>query len=257
MSLQFSPFIKAINIAKEDLTKITLEVKDDSLDGQYEDLRKLSGKKVIVTILPESYSYKQQIDNSTKKPVQEWIVNNDGTVEFKVTEQTQLEIDGEPNSDIREIEKKVDRELIDEFIMKATTLEFPGNINPRDVISRMEDGEDIGEIAATYDMSDTSLLDEVEKARKHFAPYADSWDKVRDKVVFAEPVEDEREESDSDGKEADSDVEETENTDSVTDSADSDTKAVDSEQNDEENADSDASTDDEDGEADDGEVDPY
>lgn len=44
MSIEFKPTIKSINIASEDLTKITLEVKNGSLDGQYEDLRKLSGK---------------------------------------------------------------------------------------------------------------------------------------------------------------------------------------------------------------------
>lgn len=191
MSIEFKPTIKSINIASEDLTKITLEVKNGSLDGQYEDLRKLSGKTVVVAMLPDHYSYIQKFDRSTNKPVQEWIVNPDGTAEMKETEQTQLDVDGKGNIDIREIEKKVDKDLIDEYIMKSNSIEFPGIINPRDVISRLGQGDDLGEVADAYEMSDAALLAEIEKARKHFAPFADAWNKVRDEVVFQESKEDE------------------------------------------------------------------
>lgn len=174
MSIEFKPTIKSINIASEDLTKITLEVKNGSLDGQYEDLRKLSGKTVVVAMLPDHYSYIQKFDRSTNKPVQEWIVNPDGTAEMKETEQTQLDVDGKGNIDIREIEKKVDKDLIDEYIMKSNSIEFPGIINPRDVISRLDQGDDLGDVADAYEMSDAALLAEIEKARKHFAPFADA-----------------------------------------------------------------------------------
>ncbi|MDT2601008.1 hypothetical protein P7D85_14575 [Enterococcus hulanensis] len=206
MSIEFKPTIKAINIASEDLTKITLEVKNGSLDGQYEDLRKLSGKTVVVAMLPDHYSYTQKFDRSTNKPVQEWIVNPDGTAEMKETEQTQLDVDGKGNIDIREIEKKVDKDLIDEYIMKSNSIEFPGIINPRDVISRLDQGDDLGEVADAYEMSDAALLAEIEKARKHFAPFADAWNKVRDEVVFQDADETDLEvDADSAPSESDSD----------------------------------------------------
>lgn len=189
MSLEFRPTIKDINIKTEDLTKIALEIKNGSLDGQYEELRKLSNKTVQIIVVPDSYSYTQKFDRSTNKPVQEWIVNPDGTAEMKETEQTQLDVDGKGNIDIREIEKKVDKDLIDEYIMKSNSIEFPGIINPRDVISRLDQGDDLGEVADAYEMSDAALLAEIEKARKHFAPFADAWNKVRDEVVFQEPAE--------------------------------------------------------------------
>ena len=205
MSIEFKPTIKSINIASEDLTKITLEVKNGSLDGQYEDLRKLSGKTVVVVMLPDHYSYTQKFDRSTNKPVQEWIVNPDGTAEMKETEQTQLDVDGKGNIDIREIEKKVDKDLIDEYIMKSNSIEFPGIINPRDVISRLDQGDDLGEVADAYEMSDAALLAEIEKARKYFAPFADAWNKVRDEVVFQDADETDSEvDDDSDSKESDS-----------------------------------------------------
>lgn len=195
MTLEFRPTVKSINIANEDLIKITLEIKNSSLDGKLDDLRKLSGKTVVANILPDSYSYTQQIDRSTNTPVTEWIVNQDGTTEIRKTEQTQLDVDGQGNIDIEETVRKVDKDLVDEYIMAANTLELPGNINinPRDVIDRLQCGEDIGEIADSYEMSDSALLNDLEKARQYFAPFADFWNQHRDEITFAlaEPETDE------------------------------------------------------------------
>lgn len=187
MTLEFRPTVKSINIANEDLIKITLEIKNSSLDGKLDDLRKLSGKTVVANILPDSYSYTQQIDRSTNTPVTEWIVNQDGTTEIIKTEQTQLDVDGQGNIDIQEIQKKVDKGLIDEFIMTANVLKLPANIyiNPRDVLSRLKNGEDLGEIADDYEMSDSTLLNDLEAARQYFAPFADFWDQHRDDINFA------------------------------------------------------------------------
>lgn len=187
MTLEFRPTVKSINISNEDLIKITLEIKNSSLDGKLDDLRKLSGKTVVANILPDSYSYTQQIDRSTNTPVMEWIVNQDGTTEIIKTEQTQLDVDGQGNIDIQEVQKKVDKELIDEFIMKANVLKLPANIyiNPRDVLSRLKNGEDLGEIADDYEMSDSTLLNDLEAARQYFAPFADFWDQHRDDINFA------------------------------------------------------------------------
>lgn len=240
MSLEFKPTIKSINIANEDLTKITLEIKNNSLDGKLDDLRKLSGKTVMVSIFPDSYSYTQQIDRSTNTPVMEWIVKQDGTTEIIKMEQTQLDVDGQGNIDIQEVKKKVDKELVDEFIMKANVLKLPANIyiNPRDVLSRLRNGEDLGEIADDYEMSDNTLLNDLEAARQYFAPFADFWNEHRDEIDFAvtqiEPEEtpddsseiadtaDENEPDDSDNEIAESENEIVENQNENTDSEDDD-----------------------------------
>nr|DAY50727.1 MAG TPA: hypothetical protein [Caudoviricetes sp.] len=221
MTLEFKPTIKSINIANEDLTKITLEIKNNSLDGKLDDLRKLSGKTVMVSILPDSYSYTQQIDRSTNTPVMEWIVKQDGTTEIIKTEQTQLDVDGQGNIDIQEVKKKVDKELVDEFIMKANVLKLPANIyiNPRDVLSRLKDGEDLGEIADDYEMSDNTLLNDLEAARQYFAPFADFWNEHRDEIDFAVT---QNEPDDSDNEIAESENEITENQNENTDSEDDD-----------------------------------
>lgn len=229
MTLEFRPTVKSINIANEDLIKITLEIKNSSLDGKLDDLRKLSGKTVVANILPDSYSYTQQIDRSTNMPVTEWIVNQDGTTEIRKTEQTQLDVDGKGNIDIQETVRKVDKDLVDEYIMAANTLELPGNvnINPRDVIDRLQCGEDIGEIADSYEMSDSALLNDLEKARQYFAPFADFWNQHRDEINFSdeesevvgEPVDSEESPVESDGTETDDSGNETD--DSETDEAES------------------------------------
>lgn len=261
MSLGFKPTVKSINIVKENLTKITLEVNNDSLRGKYDDLQKLSNKTVQVIMLPEFYTYVQKHDRSTKKPIQEWIINTDGTTELRTIEQTQLDVDGKGNIDIQEITKKVDKELIDEYIMNSTTLEFPGNINPRDVVSRLNNGEDLGEIADSYEMSDAALLGEVEKARQHFAPFADAWDKVRDEVVFKEKAEepeepaaaDETDQVASDPVEDDKETEEPAKVDSDEKAADSD----DEKKPEGKNIEPDVKAAEDDSDSEDGDVDPY
>lgn len=238
MTLEFKPTIKSINIANEDLTKITLEIKNNSLDGKYDDLRKLSGKTVVISILPDSYSYTQQIDRSTNTPVTEWIVNQDGTTEIRKTEQTQLDVDGQGNIDIQETVRKVDKDLVDEYIMAAKTLELPGNvnINPRDVISRLQDGEDIGEIADSYEMSDSALLNDLEKARQHFAPFADFWNQHRDEINFSDeeskPIDSEESPAESDETEPDDSRNETD--DSETDEAENEDENAEIESEDDE-----------------------
>lgn len=258
MSLGFKPTVKSINIVKENLTKITLEVNNDSLRGKYDDLQKLSNKTVQVIMLPEFYTYVQKHDRSTKKPIQEWIINNDGTTELRTIEQTQLDVDGKGNIDIQEITKKVDKELIDEYIMNSTTLEFPGNINPRDVVSRLNNGEDLGEIADSYEMSDAALLGEVEKARQHFAPFADAWDKVRDEVVFKEKAEEPAAADETD--QAASDPVENEKEPEAPKEVDSDEKSADSDKEnkpDGEITESDVKAAEDDSDGEDGDVDPY
>lgn len=217
MTLEFRPTIKKVERVKQTI-RIALEVNNESLKGIFEEFADLTDSTVLMAVLPNNFSYTQKFDRSTKKPVQEWIVNPDGTAEMKEIEQTQLDVDGKGNIDIYEVTKKVDKDLIDEYIMKATTIEFPGNINPRDAITRLNKGEDLGEIADSYEMSDAVLLGEIEKARQHFAPFADSWDKIRDEVVFPEESTDKNDESE---KTADEESE-TESADLETETSDSD-----------------------------------
>lgn len=252
MSLEFNATLRDKGQANDDKKKILLEVPVKELKGKVEELTSLVNKTVVITILPDSYSYTQKIDTSTNKPIQEWIVNKDGTAELVESEQTQLDIDGKGGSpEVKEVVKKVDKDIVDEYIMKATTLTYNGIINPRDVVSRLNAGEDIGDIAERYEMSDSALLNELEQARAELAPFADSWNKHRDEIVFQEPAEDsvdpeeepaadESDQAPSDSPEgeketespaeADSDEPETETPNQETETADSEPAAADPDQ---------------------------
>lgn len=198
MTLEFKGTIRDKGQGNDDKKKLLFEVSISELKGKMETLASLVNKTVAIAVIPDSYSYVQEFDASTKKPITEWIVNADGTAEIRKTEQTQLDIDDQGNIDVKRIDKKVDKDLIDEYILAASTLILPEDIsiNPRDVISRLNAGEGLSDIADDYEMSDSKLLNELEKSRKHFAPFADYWDKHKSDIVFQPVVEDEIADSD-------------------------------------------------------------
>ncbi|MGX7232472.1 hypothetical protein ACWODG_06915, partial [Enterococcus italicus] len=164
--------------------KILLEVPVSELKGKVEELTSFANKTVTIQVIPQYYSYSIPFDKSTNAPTQEYIVNNDGTIELIKQEQTQLEVDGNGNIDIEDRPFEVTKEVVDEFICAAKSLEFPGEINPRDVLIRSEEGESFTEIAESYEMSELSVVNELERAREYYAPYAAAWDKKRNEVIF-------------------------------------------------------------------------
>lgn len=185
--VNFRPKVKSINIANEELTKITLEVKNNSLDGKLDELRKFSNKVVTVIISEETISYTLPINKQTKKPNIEYVVNSDGTIEMLKEEQTSLDI-GDGVEEVENIEFLVSKETVDDFIKTATTLQLPENVtlNVRDVLIRLDEGDSMNEIAADHELSETALIDQIELARQYFAPYADTWSKHKEDIIFPE-----------------------------------------------------------------------
>ncbi|HFJ5144205.1 TPA: hypothetical protein ACGUXD_001045 [Enterococcus faecium] len=185
--VNFRPKVKSINIANEELTKITLEVKNNSLDGKLDELRKFSNKVVTVIISEETIEYTVPVNKQTKKPNIEYVVNSDGTIEMLKEEQTSLDV-GDGVEEVENVKILVSKETIDEFIKTATTLQLPENVtvNIRDVLIRLAEGDSMNEIAADHELSETALIDQIELARQYFAPYADSWSKHKDDIIFPE-----------------------------------------------------------------------
>ncbi|EMF0215453.1 hypothetical protein ACYKX7_002459 [Enterococcus hirae] len=185
--VNFRPKVKSINIANEELTKITIEVKNNSLDGKLDELRKFSNKVVTVIISEETISYTLPINKQTKKPNIEYVVNSDGTIEMLKEEQTSLDI-GDGVEEVENIEFLVSKETVDDFIKTATTLQLPENVtlNVRDVLIRLDEGDSMNEIAADHELSETALIDQIELARQYFAPYADTWSKHKEDIIFPE-----------------------------------------------------------------------
>ncbi|MFQ7605751.1 MAG: hypothetical protein ACLRHZ_06985 [Enterococcus avium] len=186
MSLESNATLRDKGQGNDDKKKILLEVPIRDLKGKVEELADLTNKEVVIRVVPQFYSYSVPFDKSTNAPTMEYIVNNDGTIDLVKSEQTQLDVDTQGNIDIEDREFIVTKEIIDEFIRAAKSLEFPGEINPRDVLLRNEAGESFEEIAASYSLSELSVINELEKARAYYAPYAAAWDKKRNEVTFEE-----------------------------------------------------------------------
>lgn len=186
MTLEFNATVRDKGLGNDDKKKILLEVPISELKGKVEELTQLTNKAVTIQIIPQYYRYTVPFDKSTNAPTQEYVVNNDGTIDFVKKEQTQLEVDDQGNIDIENRPFEVTKEIVDEFIRAARSLEFPGNINPRSVLIRIEEGEPVEEIAKDYEMSALTVLNELEKAREYYAPYAAAWDKKRNEVIFQE-----------------------------------------------------------------------
>lgn len=203
--VSFRPELKKATSKGNGVTEVLLIVNNGSLLGKKDDLDALLGKTVSVTIQPETVEYVLPVNKQTKRPNVNYIVNNDGTVEMQKEEQTSLDV-GDGVEEVENQTIQISKDLVDEFISKATSLPLPEdiNINPRDVISRINDGEDLGEIAESYEMSDTALINQIEAARQYFAPFANEWDKKRDEVVFQAPKEetDDSDESEDDSEES-------------------------------------------------------
>ncbi|RXE89123.1 hypothetical protein EG871_12705 [Enterococcus faecium] len=158
--VNFRPKVKSINIANEELTKITLEVKNNSLDGKLDELRKFSNKVVTVIISEETIEYTVPVNKQTKKPNIEYVVNSDGTIEMLKEEQTSLDV-GDGVEEVENVKILVSKETIDEFIKTATTLQLPENVtvNIRDVLIRLAEGDSMSEIAADHELSEIALTE--------------------------------------------------------------------------------------------------
>lgn len=255
MSIEFEAVLRDKGTTKG-TKKILLEVSARDLKGHVEDLQNMFDHDITVIIHPGSYVYEAEIEKESGKHTVKYWTNSDGTVEVIREEQTALDLgDGEKNTVVKQI--PVDKSVVDTYIKTATSLQYPDTllINPRDVLIRLDDGETADRIAADYEMSSYALLNNLENARQHFAPFADTWNKNRNEmnidgssseevnsevdaeeseqtdVANEEIAETEAAIADSDEKTVDSDNKKTETADSETETENSETEKGDSDQN--------------------------
>lgn len=183
----FRPELKKATSKGNGNTEVLLVVSNGSLLGKKDDLDALLGKTVSVTIQPETIEYTLPVNKQTKKPNIEYVVNSDGTIEMFKEEQTSLDI-GDGVEEVENVTILVSKETVDDFIKIATTLQLPENVtvNVRDVLIRLDEGDSMNEIAADHELSEIALIDQIELARQYFAPYADTWSKRKEDIIFPE-----------------------------------------------------------------------
>ncbi|MBL1228173.1 hypothetical protein IW492_02865 [Enterococcus sp. BWB1-3] len=217
MSVEFNPSIKNVTVAN-DKVKITLEVDKTAVKQKLGDIAELEGKTITALLRKQSYEYAIPYSKIDNKPGIRYDVDNTGIVQKVVEEQLSLDLENK-SDDIENRFFAVEKEIIDEFIMNSPSLEFPGNINPRAALFELENGAAFTEIADQFEMSETAVINELEKARDYYAPYAAAWDEKRQRDGFFAT---QQEEPADDTKNNDSD---NENEGSVTEASETETES--------------------------------
>lgn len=171
--VEFRPNLKEVKTTNGK-TRLILEIDKHLLKGCMEDLSMLEGGKITASFRPETISYSVPYDKTTNTPTLRYEQNTSG--EWEVIREEQTNLMGE--DDIEKRNFLVELDIVDEFI-KTAILDYPGEINPDDVLERIETGESLDDIALDYEMIVEDLEAELDQARNYYAPYAAAWNEKR------------------------------------------------------------------------------
>lgn len=171
-NVEFRPTLKSLGVAN-DKVKLVLEIPKDKIAKELGALAMLEGGKITALFRPETIVYRIPYDKSNNTPTVRY-EENEGRWQVIKEEQTNLlELD-----DIESREFLVELDTIDEFI-KSADLDYPGEIDPREVLEGLEEGRSLADIGADYDMHEEDVEEELSRAREYYAPYAAAWDEKR------------------------------------------------------------------------------
>lgn len=161
--------VKKINLTSKE-NSLVLEISDDLLGEKLPELKKFIGEVVNIQIIPEVYSYQVELDEDGH-PISSWKMLQDGSVEIERNEQLNLLGSTKTRKEMR----KVLRSTVDEFIKECPVIEHINDINPKDVLDRLKQGEDFSSIASDYGLSDAELVTQLDEVRQYYLPVADAW----------------------------------------------------------------------------------
>lgn len=172
--------VKKINLTSKE-NSLVLEISDEKPGEKLPELKKFIGEFINIQIIPEIYSYQVEIDEEGH-PIVSWKLLQDGSVEIERNEQLNLL----GTSKMRKEMRKVQRSTVDEFIAECPVIEHINDINPKDVLDRLKQGEDFSSIASDYGLSDSELVTQLDEVRQYYLPVADEWINNGRKFEFAD-----------------------------------------------------------------------
>lgn len=173
-SVEFRPVVKAVKMNSGAKQEIVLSIENGSLDGKFESLSQLIGEAVNVVIQPSVISYRIPYDKETGEAQLKYVLDSSGQVIEVKEEQLSLEEFGN-NTTYKSF--LIDMDNVDGYIKNAVSLNLPPHIevNPRDILFSLEDGETYEEIADNLGYKEAFIISQLEKARMFFAPFAAAW----------------------------------------------------------------------------------
>ena len=172
-TVEFRPIIKTMKMNKGGKQELILTIENGSLDGKFESISQLIGEAVNVVFQPTVISYRIPFDVENESPYLKYVVNAEGVV-VEVKEE-QLAIDGVNNTAYKDYIVEMDD--VDAFIKEAPSLTMPSNIelNPRTILEYLDDAMTYEEIAEEMETKEVNVINDLDKARQYFAPYAAAW----------------------------------------------------------------------------------
>ena len=173
-TVEFRPTIKAVKMNKGGKQEVVLAIENGSLGGKFESLSQLIGEAVNVVIQPSVISYRIPYDRETGEPQLKYILDQNGMVTEVKEEQLALDELG-PNTSYKNF--LIEMGDVDNYIKSTNSLTLPPHIelNPREILFMLDDGNSYEEIAEELEVKETAVISELEKARLHFAPFASAW----------------------------------------------------------------------------------
>lgn len=172
--------VKKINLTSKE-NSLVLEISDNMLGEKLPELKKFIGEVINIQIIPEVYSYQVELDEEGH-PILSWKMLQDGSVETERNEQLNLLGSTKTRKEMR----KVLRTTVDEFIQECPVIEHINDINPKDVLDRLKQGEDFSSIASDYGLSDSELVTQLDEVRQYYLPVSDAWINNGRKFEFAD-----------------------------------------------------------------------
>jgi hypothetical protein len=171
MSLNFYGRIK--QYVDSDKNIVIQVVTDDLTDKQAMELKHLKAADVInLVAVSADMSYTEPVDVETQASRYEYAPDpNTGVWTCKEVEQTALDLDGQPNYE--NATKHITANIVDNF-MHSQKIEYP-DFNVKQALNMIAEGYDYDDIAKELKITAVALLDDLNKARQYFAPYAATW----------------------------------------------------------------------------------
>lgn len=175
MSLNFYADIDQFKNDNKDNTAITLKVGEGGLDHLLDKLRELKSDPVVsITIESARLHFDKVKDAETGQTMFYYARNDEGMWEEHQTDDTHLELDGVDNTVTTSV--TITADIVDRFLMNESYEYKPkSRFKPRKALVMISEGYSFDEVAKAQSFTTTKMIDELNKARDKFAPYAAAW----------------------------------------------------------------------------------
>lgn len=178
--IEFKPIVKKVNLKKDGVQEIVLEVSNGSLKEKIDALARMIDTDISVALENEYVPYTIRVDKETEKPMIQYKVDEHGVVHEIKDNQDQMELDlGLPAELIPTDEKKKlgSREIIDQFIASGLAPTYDDLSLDFYKIMKWHLEKELSylKIASELNISDGRLMNDLDEYRKRLAPLAEQW----------------------------------------------------------------------------------